>query len=114
MFQAKCVRCHGDKATRGDLDLTTPEGVLKGGLSGPVIVPGKPDHSLLFDKIHGGKMPPPASKETLSDAEVDVVRRWIAAGPGSAPARARPPTQDDVVPILLHGLPRHAPAGGGP
>src|SRR5689334_18303384 len=52
LFQAKCVRCHGGKATRGGLDLTTPAGAVKGGESGPVIVPGRPDDSLLYEKVH--------------------------------------------------------------
>src|SRR5207249_3445186 len=89
-------------------------GAMKGGQSGPVIVPGKPDDSLLYGKVHGGKMPPPASKESLSEAEVDALRRWIAAGakfgPGEVTVAA--PTQHDVLPILLrrctacHGLRR--------
>jgi hypothetical protein len=114
LLQAKCFRCHGGKATRGDLDLTTPAGAMKGGQSGPVIVPGKPDDSLLYNKIHSGKMPPPAAKTTLSEAEVDAVRRWIAAGAafGAGEVAAATPTQHDVLPILMrrctacHGLRR--------
>src|SRR5437764_14229028 len=79
LFQAKCVRCHGGKACRADLDLTTPAGALKGGQSGKVIVPGKPEESLLFNKLQSGKMPP-AMKDPLTDGELDAVRRWIAAG----------------------------------
>jgi cytochrome c553 len=113
LFQAKCVRCHGVKATRGDLDLTTPAGVLKGGQSGPVIVPGKPDESLLYDKLHSGKMPP-GQKDPLSEAELDGVRRWIAAGASFGPGEvtAAAPTQHDLLPIVLrrctacHGLRR--------
>ena len=114
LLQAKCVRCHGGKTTRGDLNLTTPAGAMKGGQSGPVIVPGKPDDSLLYDKVHSGKMPP-GQKDPLSAAEVDAIRRWIAAGArfgaGEVTA-AETPTQHDVLPILLrrctacHGLRR--------
>ena len=118
LLQAKCVRCHGGKATRGELDLTTPAGALKGGQSGPVIVPGKPDASLLYDTVHSGKMPP-AQKDPLSDAEVDAIRRWIAAGAkfgAGEVAITETPTQHDVLPILLrrctacHG-PRRQEAG---
>jgi mono/diheme cytochrome c family protein len=115
LLQARCVRCHGGKARRADLDLTTAAGIRKGGESGPVIVPGKPEESLLYEKIHAGAMPP-STKDRLNEAEVDTIRRWIAAG-----ARAESPagktaaatvTQHDVVPILLrrctvcHGLRR--------
>ena len=117
MFQAKCVRCHGGKATRGDLDLTTPAGVLKGGQSGPVIVPGKPDESLLYEKVHGGKMPP--RQEGPAQRGRGGHRPPLDRGgaPGSARAKATaaaPPTQHDVAAdpaAPLHGLPRPAPAG---
>jgi mono/diheme cytochrome c family protein len=113
LFQAKCVRCHGGKATRGDLDLSTPAGALKGGESGKVIVLGKPDESLLYTKVQSGKMPP-ALKDPLSAAELDLIRRWIAGGAkfGGAEVAATPVTQHDVIPIMLrhctacHGLRR--------
>jgi mono/diheme cytochrome c family protein len=122
LFQAKCWRCHGDKLRKADLDLRTPAGLLKGGESGPAIVPGKPAESLLYEKVHGGTMPP-ARKDRLSEAEVETIRRWIAAeSDSSARARRTKPTeqltvtQHDVIPILLrrctvcHG--RHRQEGG--
>jgi hypothetical protein len=66
LFQAKCSRCHGEKTRKADLDLRTPAGIRKGGESGPVIVPGKPDESLLYEKVHGGMMPP-GKKDHLSE-----------------------------------------------
>jgi len=58
VFQTKCWRCHDVKTHKAELNLTTLAGVLKGGESGRVIVPGKPDESLLYEKVHGGTMPP--------------------------------------------------------
>lgn len=119
IFDAKCSRCHGVKVHRADLDLSTPAGVMKGGESGAVIVAGKPEQSLLYEKVHGGMMPP-GKKDRLSAAEVDAIRRWIAFGAkfGSADnANAEAAlTQHDVIPILLrrctvcHGL-RRSEAG---
>src|SRR3954471_5995673 len=43
IFRASCWRCHGEKSLKGELDLRSIAGVMKGGESGPVIVPGKPD-----------------------------------------------------------------------
>ena len=40
LFEAKCLRCHGGQARKADLDLSTPAGVMKGGESGPAVVPG--------------------------------------------------------------------------
>jgi hypothetical protein len=119
LFQAKCLRCHGGKARKRDLDLSAPAGILKGSESGQVIVPGKPDESLLYEKIIGGEMPP-GKKDPLTKAEVETIRRWIAGGAkfGSDEGVTTDPTsgpvvtQRDVIPILLrrctvcHGLHR--------
>ena len=51
LLQAKCFRCHGEKGRKADLDLRTPAGILEGGESGQVIVPGKPEKSLLYEKV---------------------------------------------------------------
>src|SRR5262245_36909898 len=92
---------------------------MKGGESGAVNVAGKPEQSLLYEKVHGGLMPP-GKKERLSAAEVDAIRHWIAAGAkfGSVEGATTGavPTQHDVIPIFLrrctvcHGL-RRSEAG---
>jgi mono/diheme cytochrome c family protein len=113
LLESKCVRCHGEKVRKADLDLRTAAGVLKGGETGAVIVAGKPEKSLLYQKVHKGEMPPDEDKR-LREAEVEVIRRWIAAGakfePGDVTQTAV--TQHDVIPIMLrrctacHGLHR--------
>src|SRR5262245_26352778 len=101
VLQAKCAKCHGDKVRKGDLDLTTPAGILKGGESGKALVPGKPDDSLLFEKVHKGEMPP-KKEGRLAEADVESIRRWIVAGAQmTAAAEADTVTQHDVGPILL-------------
>src|SRR4051812_34235566 len=60
----RCSECHGAgvKAPKGGLALDTPLGILKGGDSGPAIVPGDPEASLLIQAIRYAddelKMPP--------------------------------------------------------
>ena len=49
IFQAKCVMCHGT-APQGKLDLRSQQSILDGGVSGPVVVPGAADKSLLLDQ----------------------------------------------------------------
>src|SRR3954452_20647157 len=61
LFAAKCGACHGGTA-QGKLDLRTSEGILKGGASGPSVVPGEAAKSLLMDKIVTGQMPPGKGK----------------------------------------------------
>src|SRR5262249_31149178 len=118
-FQSKCTRCHGKKPRKADLDLSTPAGVQAGSESGPIVVPGKPEESLLFEKVQTGSMPP-AKKDRLSEAEVALIRRWIeggakvdaAGGKTTELTRVAGSTQHDVIPILLrrctacHGLRR--------
>ena len=102
LFKAKCLRCHGDKARKGDLDLRTHASVLKGGESGSVVLPGNPEKSLLYEKVRSGVMPP-SKKDPLSEAEVALIRRWIETGARTAAAgqSEQPVTQHDVIPILL-------------
>jgi len=78
-LQTKCWRCHGEESRKGELDLRTPAGILKGGESGIVIVAGKPDQSLLYEKVHKGEMPP-KKKDPLSELEISAIRRWIEGG----------------------------------
>ncbi|MGH7171374.1 MAG: c-type cytochrome domain-containing protein [Gemmataceae bacterium] len=78
LLQAKCLRCHGDKAKKAELDLRTRAGILKGGESGAVVQPGKPQESPLYEMVHGGKMPP-RKRDKLGPAEVEIIRRWIEA-----------------------------------
>jgi hypothetical protein len=100
LLQAKCSECHGGKARKADLDLTAPAGIRKGGETGPAIVPGQPDKSLLFEKVHSGAMPPKKT-ERLSAANVEMLRRWIVAGAEMGDAKGESITQLDVQPILL-------------
>src|SRR5207302_904194 len=70
---ARCLQCHADEH-KGGLDLTTKATALKGGESGPVMVPHKPEKSLLVEYVSTGQMPP---KKPLSKDEVAVLRQWI-------------------------------------
>ena len=90
IFQARCVVCHGKREQRGGLDLRTRETRLAGGDSGPPLVPGSPDGSLIIQKIEAGEMPPPDMQydyavRNPTDAEVATLRKWVAAGAPPAP-----------------------------
>ena len=51
IFQMRCVVCHGKRRQEGGLDLRTQQSRMTGGRSGPVIVAGDPDASLLLKRI---------------------------------------------------------------
>ncbi len=78
----KCYNCHSpEHKVKGGLRLDTREGWAMGGDSGPSVVPNEPDKSLLLRAVtytdRDLKMPP---KQKLSEAEVAVIREWIALG----------------------------------
>ena len=83
LFKTKCVACHG-AAPQGKLDLRTEEAALKGGATGPAVVPGAAAKSFLIDKVVTGQMPP--GKVKLTDAEVDLIRVWVDKLPQVAAA----------------------------
>ena len=96
ILQARCVLCHGSGRKEGGLDLRTLESRLKGGKSGPALVAGKPDESLMLKRMLNGQMPPAKEAKALAvelptDAETDKVKAWIAAGaPGPTMAGIAP------------------------
>jgi hypothetical protein len=102
IFKAKCSRCHGEKERKADLDLGSQESVLKGGESGPAVVPRDVEKSLLYEKVTEGEMPPDR-KDRLTEPELAVIRRWIEAGAHTSAAGPQidAVTQHEVIPILL-------------
>ena len=91
ILQVRCVLCHGRRNQEGGLDLRTRASLLKGGNSGPAIVLGKPDESLLIKRIADHQMPPPESLRDftvrpVTSAELEQLRIWIRAG---APAELK-------------------------
>ncbi len=102
IFEAHCVRCHGIERRLRELDLSSPEGVLKGGESGDAVVAGKPEQSRLLELILSGKMPADGKTE-VTEAEIAAIRAWIeslAAVPEETLISA-PATEQDVIPIML-------------
>ncbi|AMV40397.1 Planctomycete cytochrome C [Planctomyces sp. SH-PL62] len=83
-----CVRCHGADAKKGGLDLSTRASTLEGGDSGPAVEPGKPEESLLVEKVEGGEMPP---KTPLKPDEVEALRAWVASGAAYSHEPIAPP-----------------------
>ena len=78
----RCYECHSaEKKTKGGLALDTAESVLKGGDTGPALVAGDPEKSLLIEAVryknHDLQMPP---KKQLSEAEVKTLEDWVKMG----------------------------------
>ena len=78
----RCYPCHGPAAGKGQagLRLDSLAGMLKGGRSGPAIVPGEPKSSLLIHAIHHDtfvQMPP---KTKLPSEEIRTLTQWVKMG----------------------------------
>lgn len=85
ILQVRCVICHGGLKQQGGLDLRTMVSRLKGGKSGPALVPGKPDESPMYSRIVKDQMPPVLMAKELAvelptEAETAKIKAWIAAG----------------------------------
>jgi hypothetical protein len=79
IFDASCLKCHGRGRAKGGFQLDTRETVLQGGDSGPVVVPGKSQESLLIELVAGvnqdNVMPQKGSR--LTPEQIGLLRAWI-------------------------------------
>ena len=78
LLNADCITCHGGA---GGLSVENYDNIFLGGDSGPVVIPGDADNSLLIQRLEGtvgDQMPlglPP-----LSQPQIDTIRTWINEG----------------------------------
>ena len=87
-----CYRCHGASQQKSGMRADTAASLRTGGDSGPSLVAGKPDESLLLKTIlgtHDDISRMPYKKPPLSDAQIGLIRTWIAEG-AVAPAGEEP------------------------
>jgi len=79
-----CYECHSGVNSKGGLLLDTRQGWTKGGNSGPAIVPGKPDESLLIKAVRYTdqdlSMPPKKKGGKLPDADIVALTEWVRQG----------------------------------
>ncbi|MCA9542324.1 MAG: hypothetical protein KC620_25680, partial [Myxococcales bacterium] len=83
ILKKSCVRCHGPKKQKGELRLDSRAAAMAGGEDGPVIVAGRPEESDLYRRVslpHDDEDYMPSKGDPLTDEQVEVLRRWIAAG----------------------------------
>lgn len=92
ILENKCLTCHSGSIRKGRLDLSSLEGMIKGGKTGAAVTSGKPEESLLI-KLAGrtGTPPmPPKDDEPLTPEELALIKTWIAQGTkGSASSVAK-------------------------
>jgi len=74
LLEFRCSACHGDLES-GGLNLLTYRSLMRGGKDGPVIIPGDPDNSLLYQVQSAG-----AHFAKLTADELENIRQWINSG----------------------------------
>jgi len=77
IFKENCVSCHQPAMAAGGLSVDAPENVLQGGASGPAVVPGKAQRSLLYQRLTvttDKRMPPVGA---LTEEQLAMIRAWI-------------------------------------
>lgn len=101
-----CSGCHNGSDLEGELSLESFAELQKGGGRGAVVVPGRADASMLIRALTGEIEPamPPADNPHPTDAEIEVLRKWIDAGAAGPEGTAMP------LPVLK--TPTIAPAAG--
>lgn len=100
----QCYACHGPAQQLGGLRLDRKREALRGGNSGPSIIPGKSAESRLVQMVAGYEVKfvmPPAG-ERLSADEIGILRAWIDQG-AEWPERVQKPAK-----ILNSVKPRHS------
>jgi WD40 repeat protein len=88
LLKRNCVACHNATKAESGLVLETPQSIIKGGDSGPAVVPMKSAESLLLGRATGkvdSLMPPSGNKvaaKPLTPEELGLVKLWIDQGAG--------------------------------
>ena len=99
---ARCYECHSGKIAepKSGLRVDSREALLKGGDTGPSIVPGKAKESLLIDAINYGDTFQMPKKSKMPAEEIAVLTRWVDMGapwtPGDKPVTSQGPKSFDL------------------
>jgi hypothetical protein len=123
ILKTHCFQCHGEgEELKGKVDLRLRHFMAETKTDeGSVLVPGKPDESLLLKMVQSGEMPKAGKK--LNTNDIAIIARWIAAGaPTARPEPAQLPkgfhiTQQErqfwaFQPISRPSVPKWTPADG--
>ncbi len=113
-----CYDCHGPEKVKGDLRLDHIDLIMKGGESGPVVVPGNANASELYKRVNlpeGHEDIMPSKGKKLTDQEIRTIAMWINAGavwPDSQ--QVKKAFRNAALAPRNPALPSDAPAYGNP
>jgi len=91
ILKANCESCHQAAMAAGGLRVDAPENVLQGGASGPSVIPGKAQQSVLYTRLTdttAKRMPPVGA---LTEEQLALIRAWINLGAKIDPVKTDAP-----------------------
>ena len=111
ILRERCYACHGALKQNNGLRLDTADLMKRGGKDGPIVVSRKPEQSRLLAKVSATdlseRMPPEG--DALKPEQIELLRRWIAAG-ALAPKDEKPePSPSDhwaFKPVVRPAVPK--------
>lgn len=100
ILREHCLKCHGGEKTRGEFDLSTRDGLVKGGADGPSVSVFHPESSRMLKMLRHEEEPfMPEKKPRLPEEVIKKIEEWI--GQGAAYSRplveGRKPARDAAV-----------------
>src|SRR5262245_8982726 len=84
IFRSHCAECHSGPKARAGVNILDRDALVKK----EKVVSGKPDDSLLYQLVSATdeSAMPPTGRPRLTAEQIEVIRKWIAAGASSFPA----------------------------
>jgi cytochrome c553 len=104
LLKARCFECHGPEDQRteeelaGNLQLISRKAMLAGGDTGPAIVPGQPEKSLLIKAVEWDELEMPPDNK-LPNGEIAILKKWIAMGAPWPEGEDHAVTKKDAFPL---------------
>jgi hypothetical protein len=81
ILDESCVKCHNPNKKKGELQMTNISQLLKGGETGPAIIPGNHEKSELIQRVRlpasNEEHMPPEGEKDLTESEIQIIERWI-------------------------------------
>ena len=108
VLQNKCVACHSESKSNGDLRMDTLEALHKGGKTGSALIVKNPSESLMLKRVHlpleHKEHMPPKGKLQLNEAEIDLITWWIDQGATERMSLVEALPSDLAVDLVEKGL----------
>ena len=105
ILKAKCVICHNEKKTKGELLMEPYAMLAKGGKSGVLWNVKDENFGLMLTRIHlpadNKKHMPPTGKIQLTDDEISIIYHWIKSGASATAKVADLPQMDSLRQIAV-------------